>query len=260
MGPDSQRRDRGIQSIRFWEGWVRVPLPHPHKQRTKEDSKETSARPPRKSGSSRCRDLGTQDGVPSAPGPALTCVRGRAARSPGPPGSGGQAWGRWTCPPETCLLDTRSKAHRRYRAEGEGASCSLPGRSQRRLPQAQPGPGLGNRAEGKAGQLRMRENLRPEHTGVLQRGGSPPPFCSRAQILAPPADAQTPRCRSLEAGAGGAPLAATPAGAGQVQGAPLRRLDSRLSTCPTAAKAPSRPQPAVEHRQSGCPELRSFAA
>ena len=49
------------------------------------------------------------------PGPALTCVRGRAAQSPGPPGCGRQVWGCWPCPPETCPLQTiAAKAHSRY--------------------------------------------------------------------------------------------------------------------------------------------------
>lgn len=69
--------------------------------------------------------------------PALTCAGGRAALSPGPPGSGARVWGRWTCPPETCPPDrTRAasaKAHSRSREEGEGAPSSQPCPGNREL-------------------------------------------------------------------------------------------------------------------------------
>lgn len=66
---------------------------------------------------------------PRPPGPALTCVRGRAVQSPGPPGSGGQVWGCWTCPPETCPLETRCKkrtiGHRRGLSRGTRSAACL---------------------------------------------------------------------------------------------------------------------------------------
>lgn len=52
--------------------------------------------------------LSTQPGC--IPGAALTCVAGRAAPSPALPGCGAQAWGCWSCSPETYPWGAASRA------------------------------------------------------------------------------------------------------------------------------------------------------